>query len=630
MIVTRAWAMLRDHSTSLLRRTGLVTSAWLLIGSAAILPITPVRAVPWEFDGVSRIIAISDVHGAHQAFVETLQAAGVVDAATAWTGGRTHLVIVGDILDRGDESRRSMDLLMRLEREAAAAGGLVHVVLGNHELMNLVGDLRYVAKGEFAAFAVEESPAMRDAAYARHVRDPARPGAPLTREEFDARFPPGFFAHRAAFSAAGAYGRWLLQKPLVLRINDTLFVHAGLGTALAAMSLPEINGRLRGELIEYVELLTRLASEGQLDPTTDFHAIPALAAAGADPLLQRLLELHGSMIHAPASPLWYRGNAGCGPLIEQDRLAAILLALGSRRAVIGHTPTFRRRVWRRLDDRILLIDAGMLHSHYSGQGAALLLEQSGLSVFYQGAGRAVAVEELEPRSGVLSADLAPEELEAILASGEITGRSSAPAGELLTLRAHGIEVQALFTPASGGRGRFPQVAAYRLDRLLNLAMVPAAVIRPLDGRPGTVQHLPQGLITEAERIAGKVRIDAWCPLQDQVQLMQLFDALIGNRTRTATDVQHSLSSGAVILTGHDTAFGTDTAIPEHLAIAGLEPGALWRRRLDSLASGPAREQLLEVLTRRQYEALLARARTIGDVSLSLESPRYTGERRGQP
>ena len=135
----------------------------------------------WQYDGVERIVALSDIHGAYKPMVRTLQSAAVIGEDLAWTAGNTHLVIVGDILDRGPESRQAMDLLMKLEPEAAAAGGKVHVLIGNHEAMNLIADLRYVSKSEYAAFAEEESAADRDRSR------PRRPGrypskhTPVTR-----------------------------------------------------------------------------------------------------------------------------------------------------------------------------------------------------------------------------------------------------------------------------------------------------------------------------------------------------------------------------------------------------------------------------------------------------------------
>ncbi len=587
---------------------------WLALCATLLVAAAPAGAdVAWDFGGVERVIAISDIHGAHDAFVETLRAAGLVDSRLDWSAGTTHLVIVGDIVDRGDQSRAAMDLLMRLEPQAAAAGGRVHVVLGNHELMNLVGDLRYVSLGEFKAFAAEETELARNTAYARHIADARRAGRAgrrLTREDFDERFPPGFFAHREAFSASGTYGRWLLGKPLVLRIDDTLFAHAGLSEALTRLSLETINGSLRGDLVAYVQLLEQATRNGRVDPTADFYELARRLEAQSDATLRGLVSLQRSLIHDSTSPLWYRGNAGCGPLIEQERLARLLAAFGSRRVVIGHTPTFRRQVWRRLNDQVLMIDAGMLQSYYAGRGAALLLQSGAMAAFYQGVAGASPVEELLSRVGTLSADLLPEELEAALSEGAVVARRAAEGGELLTLRWKTTEVEALFMPAEAGQQNFPDVAAYRVDRLLDLAMVPAAVVRRVDGRTGTLRHQPRGVISEAQRAASRVRLPDWCPMEDQLKAAAVLDALIANGSRPASTISYSIASGGLILTGHDSAFGTSPAMPRHLRRAQAGLTGLWRLRLAEIESAAARRQLLEVLTPQQYEALLERARAL--------------------
>ena len=116
----------------------------------------------WRAEGVDRVVAIADVHGAYDAMVETLGNVGILDENLVWTGDTSHLVIVGDLLDRGPRSRDALDLLMRLEGEAVAAGGKVQVLIGNHEMMNMIGDLRYVSKSEYAAFADDETSEQRD------------------------------------------------------------------------------------------------------------------------------------------------------------------------------------------------------------------------------------------------------------------------------------------------------------------------------------------------------------------------------------------------------------------------------------------------------------------------------------
>ena len=136
---------------------------------------------------------------------------------------------LGDLLDRGDDSRKVMDLLMRLQPEALAAGGQLHVVLGNHEAMNLLGDLRYVTPGEFAP--TRDLERREDRAKAREQWIQAN-GAD-SGATFDPKFPAGYFGHRAALGPNGQYGKWLLGLPVAIVINDTLFMHGGPSAVLA-------------------------------------------------------------------------------------------------------------------------------------------------------------------------------------------------------------------------------------------------------------------------------------------------------------------------------------------------------------------------------------------------------------
>src|SRR5438045_2562428 len=134
----------------MLRRAWSAAAAIVLTLAAAPIGPRPLAAASaCEFDGVDRIVAVGDVHGAYDRYLEILRVAGVTDADGHWTGGRTHFVQVGDIVDRGDDSRKALDLVRRLDREAQAAGGRAHVLLGNHEVARMLGDLRLTTKGEY-------------------------------------------------------------------------------------------------------------------------------------------------------------------------------------------------------------------------------------------------------------------------------------------------------------------------------------------------------------------------------------------------------------------------------------------------------------------------------------------------
>src|SRR3990170_6802605 len=116
--------------------TGLLTAPTLPVAAAA----------SCEIDRIERIVAVGDVHGAYDQLVDILRTAGLLDARMRWSGRRTHLVQLGDVVDRGPDSRKVLDLLRRIEGDARRAGGAVHVLLGNHEVMRMLGDFRYTVQ----------------------------------------------------------------------------------------------------------------------------------------------------------------------------------------------------------------------------------------------------------------------------------------------------------------------------------------------------------------------------------------------------------------------------------------------------------------------------------------------------
>ncbi|MCP4301859.1 MAG: hypothetical protein GY783_14835, partial [Gammaproteobacteria bacterium] len=350
-------------------------------------------ASEWRVDGVDRVVAIADIHGAFDAMVETLQRASVIDDELAWSGGETHLVIVGDILDRGPKSRKAMDLLMRLEGEALSTGGAIHVVIGNHESMNMIGDLRYVSKAEYAAFADDETAEERErwfAAYTKRHSDASSPE--VLREKFEQQFPAGFFALRRAFSPDGEYGKWLLAKPVIAVVNGTAFVHGGLSPMVEQLGLEGVNRGLKNELAEYVNALQVLMDAEVLLPTDSYYDTRALLNAYLPALdesrqvldaIATAKRLGESELFNVQGPLWYRGNVACGGLIEEHRLNASLAAIEADRVVVGHTPTPSRTVLQRFDGRIIEIDTGMFNAYYKGSGNALVLEGDSVRVVNQ-------------------------------------------------------------------------------------------------------------------------------------------------------------------------------------------------------------------------------------------------------
>lgn len=94
----------------------------------------------------ARLVAIGDVHGDVAALRATLQLAGAIDAMDRWCGGSLVVVQVGDLTDRGGSELEVFELVAHVQHQAAAAGGAFHVLVGNHEIMNAIGDFRYGAR----------------------------------------------------------------------------------------------------------------------------------------------------------------------------------------------------------------------------------------------------------------------------------------------------------------------------------------------------------------------------------------------------------------------------------------------------------------------------------------------------
>ena len=104
---------------------------------------------PSETKQPDRIIVLSDIEGEFEAFRKLLLANKVMDEQYDWIFGKGHLVICGDLFDRGKEVPATLWLLYKLEQDAKAKGGYLHTILGNHDIMNLSGDLRYVESKYF-------------------------------------------------------------------------------------------------------------------------------------------------------------------------------------------------------------------------------------------------------------------------------------------------------------------------------------------------------------------------------------------------------------------------------------------------------------------------------------------------
>jgi hypothetical protein len=294
------------------------------------------------FEGIERIVAVGDVHGSYDRLAAILRTAGLIDSQRRWVGGKTHLVQTGDVVDRGSDSRKALDLLRALEKEARRAGGRVHPLLGNHEIMRILGDWRYVAPGEYAAFATKRSAQLRD----RLLKDLDPNDRSLIVDA-----PLGSIEMRRAFAANGEYGEWLREHDALVKINGIVFVHGGISPEIAGMRCEEINNTVRREIG------------------------PELDKTRAAPLQ--------SLSAGERGPFWYRGLAE-----EPDTFAAavdsILERQNARAIVVGHTVMPESRIGVRFGGKVIEIDTGMQPAYVpGGRASALEIEGGAFTAIYE-------------------------------------------------------------------------------------------------------------------------------------------------------------------------------------------------------------------------------------------------------
>jgi Calcineurin-like phosphoesterase len=602
-------------STSRCPRLGIVLTALIVANTFSSPQQARAQSAQLQWSGIERVVAIADVHGAYTELHTLLRESGILDARDRWAAGNAHVVSLGDLLDRGADSRKVMDLLMRLQAEAQAAGGQLHVLLGNHEAMNLLGDLRYVDVREYASYADLESAAERETV--RNAWRAAQCEGPCA--VFDQKFPAGYFGHRAAFSSQGRYGQWLLTLPVAIMINDTLFMHAGPANIQRGMSLQELNLRYRTALTDYLGLVARLVQAQLLKAGDDYAARPQLArnrltataaanGGGSDAALtdvvQRFEVAANSDLLSEVGPNWYRGAALCNEATEADVLLPLLQQYGATRLVVGHTPTRDSYAVSRFDGRVVKLDTGMNRAVYMGRAAALFLQPSGVSVRYAGEPDATA---LKPE-GLF---VAPNELDeasvlAALRDGEVTVTGPRGPNELnVSVRHDGQQIPAVFQVRAEGAAR-KEVAAYRLDRLLGLGLVPITVEREVQRQRGVLQGRPLKWVTQSDVRHQSLRGSGWCSAEPQLQLVYAFDALIGNNGRTTASLLWDTNNWFVYLTSHERAFGTSRGLPAYLKARPPMPGAEVRRRLAALDAAHLQSALGDLLDARGRKAILQR------------------------
>lgn len=249
-----------------------------------------------------RLFVMADTHGEFEIAVELLRKQGVIDSALKWSFGDGHLAVLGDVFDRGPRQTELLWLIYKLELEAQSAGGGVHLVLGNHETLALLGARQYL--------------------HPKYLAAARAPGVP---------------SYAALWDGNTLLGQWLRTKPTVQKIGGYLCLHGGLSAEIVD----------RGYTLDFMNKTVR----DMLNFTPPYEGPNAryapedlqLFARKTPAATQAEREAAIFMVIHPLGPQWYRGyfpeatrDSGFPPARDGD-VSRVLDHFGARAIFVGHT-----------------------------------------------------------------------------------------------------------------------------------------------------------------------------------------------------------------------------------------------------------------------------------------------------
>lgn len=247
---------------------------------------------PTHYKNVDKILAFGDVHGHYKALINFMKHHGIIDDKLQWNWGDGHIVLLGDVFDRGNEVTETLWFIYRLDQQARRQGGKVHMLLGNHEVMVMLNDTRYLNR----KYEVFSNYFMRD--------------------------------YATFYDTLSVLGRWLHSRNTVITINDLLFAHAGISPEVLKMGMPL--AKINTVLLEYLNN----------DPNE-----PSKDAA----LMNLLLNSQGPLWYRG-----YMMEGVSGDLISQNDVERVLDYYHVDKMIIAHTEV--RQLTSMYDGKVIAID----------------------------------------------------------------------------------------------------------------------------------------------------------------------------------------------------------------------------------------------------------------------------------
>ncbi len=303
-----------------------------------------------------RLIAVGDIHGNEEGFLQILRLAALINTSGDWVGENAVLVLTGDVIGRGGRPRHIYSRIRRLARQAMQSKGRVEFLLGNHEALAMHDIHNYTTLQEYQDFAPAAAGAF-DKKLREAYQDLPRPepsASPIDLGQLQAE-PLGWIELRRAMAPSGMVGRWLSCRNSIFKVGQILFVHGGMHPRWGCAPIEELNHSIREEI----------SRQGTYFDLNSKHF--ALSEDG---------------------PHWYRIGLREPEDTLRQHLDEVLTAQHAVRMIVGHTPTYLHdphrtgRIVSKCGGRLLCVDTGIGRAYGAHLSAVEFLPDGNVRAFY--------------------------------------------------------------------------------------------------------------------------------------------------------------------------------------------------------------------------------------------------------
>jgi len=400
----------------------------------------------------------------------------------------------------------------------------------------------------------------------------------------------------------------------------------GLSHKIQNIELESINRQLRAELKSYLQNYDYFLDKGQLYFDIPFKQRKAYIKKLEDSRQKDdFLSSHKSLAFSRFGPSWYRGNSLCHSYFEEDIVTGQLQKWDASRLWVGHIRTQKSTVQSRFSGQLMMMDAKVIDPSLPYHSWVARIDNNHQVSFINSlTSQTASAEPMINREFRNPYHMSDEQLENFLLTAQITNKENTKEGRTkpykLTLEKDGVKMFGIFkykdskpfthkgswssTKEKADRYHY-EVAAYKLDRILDIGLVPVTVERNIDGRNGIIQVWIDGLISDLAMREKKVAYKGFCDPFAQVNMMDTFDYLIANKDRNQTNIMFSENDWQIWFIDHSRAFSAKTKRNKALKKLTIQPTQAFKHALKSLTI----EQLDELrawLHHRQVDAIWRR------------------------